>query len=181
MKIYTKKGDDGNSSLVAGQRVAKDDQRLEAYGTVDELNAWIGLLSEQIGGMAKNESGFLQKIQHDLFVIGSLLACEKVVEGVPTLAECKTLAIEEQIDNIQLQLQPLTQFILPSGAALISQTHIARTVCRRAERCVVGCKGFVLQKLDIIKYLNRLSDYLFVLSRLLAKNMGVEEVTWRKG
>lgn len=179
-KIYTKTGDLGKTSLIGGTKVAKSHIRIESYGTVDEFNSHIGLLIDQL----QDEDGriFLKEIQDRLFTIGSSLACDPEKETklkIPDLKEADVEMLEKQIDKMNEVLPPMTNFILPGGAMAVSQAHICRTVCRRAERICVGMK-----ELDIfigplvIKYLNRLSDYLFVLARYTADDMGVEEVIW---
>jgi cob(I)alamin adenosyltransferase len=178
MKIYTKAGDLGQTSLLGGTRVSKSHLRLETYGNIDELNAWIGVLSDYtINSKRKN---FLIKIQNDLFVIGANLATEqgKEIAKVPDLDESDITLIEMEIDKENAILSPMTHFILPSGHKEVSFAHVARTVCRRAERAVVRLNE--QEPLDslIIKYLNRLSDYLFILSRAMAKDLGIEETKW---
>jgi cob(I)alamin adenosyltransferase len=178
LKIYTKKGDEGNSSLVFGQKVRKDDQRIEAYGTVDELNAWIGKLADE--DIDTSRIQLLRTIQNTLFVVGSNLASEKESEIIPKLQEENIQLIEIQIDNMQASLPELRQFILPGGHTRVSNVHIARTVCRRAEREVVKLAATQQVNALMIKYLNRLSDYLFVLSRKLAQELAVTEIKWEK-
>jgi cob(I)alamin adenosyltransferase len=174
MKVYTKTGDKGKTSLVGGSRVEKDNLRVEAYGTVDELNSLAGLLSDKL----KNELvvNQLNLIQNYLFVIGSNLACdrEKKPTSIPAVDENQVIFLEQFIDDFEKDLAPMTNFILPSGHELISLTHLVRTVCRRAERRVVSLKN----EPNIVVYLNRLSDYFFVLSRFLAKELNVTEVKW---
>src|SRR5690554_1751472 len=178
MKIYTKTGDTGTTALLGGERVSKDNLRIEAYGTVDELNAHIGLLRDQEINLQR--SGFLKKIQEVLFVMGATLATSSEKEKVkkPEFQAEEIEALEMEIDLMESQLEPLTKFILPGGHQAVSFCHLARTVCRRAERCVVSLHEQEAVKNDIIQYLNRLSDYLFVLGRLIAKELNVGEVTW---
>jgi len=178
MKIYTKTGDEGTTALLGGQRVSKANLRIEAYGTVDELNAYIGLLRDQ--EVNRQRAGFLKKIQEVLFVMGATLATGPDKEKVkkPEFQHEEIEALEIEIDLMQTQLAPLTKFILPGGHQVVSFCHLARTVCRRAERCVVNLHDAEAVKSDIIQYLNRLSDYLFVLGRLIAKELSVGEVTW---
>ncbi len=159
--------------------MSKADLRIDTYGTVDELNSFIGLVRDQ--EVNKRRSEKLLRIQNTLFVMGSILATEPGNSKVkiPVLQEEDVLFLEEEIDAMETELTPLRFFILPGGHASVSICHVARTVCRRAERLVTALheqeKSFGM----VIKYLNRLSDYLFVLSRTMAKELGVEEVAWR--
>jgi len=181
MKIYTKTGDEGQTSLFGGKRVSKADIRIDSYGTVDELNAYIGLVSDQ--EVNKNRVDFLTDIQNKLFIIGSMLAAEpgNTKIKIPVLSDTDTEVLEKEIDTMEGHLQPLRFFVLPGGHTSVSFCHVARTVCRRAERLAI-----VLDQQDriepmIIRYLNRLSDYLFVLSRTMANELGVEERPWKSG
>jgi len=178
MKIYTKTGDTGTTALLGGKRVSKSDIRIEAYGTVDELNAYVGLLKDQEINGPRSE--FLKIIQEKLFVIGASLATVPGKDKVkkPDIYQEDISALESEIDAMDSQLVPLTKFILPGGHQVVSFCHIARTVCRRAERCVVALQEEEEVKDNVIQYLNRLSDYFFVLGRLIAKELNVEEVTW---
>ncbi|PSL03929.1 cob(I)yrinic acid a,c-diamide adenosyltransferase [Cecembia rubra] len=179
MKIYTKTGDTGKTSLLGGSRVSKADLRIDAYGTVDELNSYIGLLRDQ--EINQKREGLLKEIQDRLFTIGAALATEPGKEKVkrPDLHNEDLELLEKEIDAMESQLPPLRHFILPGGHQVVSFCHIARTVCRRTERCVIDL--IEIEHVDeiIIKYLNRLSDYLFVLGRLVAQELKVEEVTWK--
>jgi cob(I)alamin adenosyltransferase len=178
MKIYTKTGDSGMTALLGGLRVSKANIRIEAYGTVDELNAYMGLLRDQEINRPRAE--FLKTIQEKLFVMGASLATapgKHKVKKPDIYAEDISL-LETAIDEMEHQLEPLTRFILPGGHQVVSFCHLARTVCRRAERCVVNLQEEEEVKDNVIQYLNRLSDYLFVLGRLIAKELNVEEVTW---
>lgn len=179
MKIYTKVGDKGTTSLFGGAIVNKDDIRLEAYGTVDELNAHIGLLRDISND--KHQEDFLMKIQNELFVMASILASEsrEILSKVPQLKEQSITDLEEEIDELEKELRPLTKFILPGGHQHVSFCHIARTVCRRCERKVVTMSQNIEVNNIIVKYLNRLSDYLFVLARKMAKDLNVSEVYWK--
>ena len=183
MKIYTKTGDIGETSLFGGRRVLKSELRIETYGTVDELNSWIGLLRDVQTDAALKD--LLKEIQDRLFTLGSVLASDPAKEKLkrPDLHEEDIELLEHAIDKMDEQLEPLRNFVLPGGHIFVSYCHIARTVCRRAERlCVALHQTTELDPL-IIKYLNRLSDYLFTLSRKMAKDLGAEEVNWvpRKG
>jgi cob(I)alamin adenosyltransferase len=178
MKIYTKTGDSGMTSLLGGKRVSKGHIRIEAYGTVDELNAYLGLLRDQ--EINRSREVLLKDIQEKLFVIGASLATVPGKDKVkkPDVYPEDIRALETEIDVMESQLEPLTKFILPGGHQVVSFCHIARTVCRRAERCVANLQEVEEVKENVIQYLNRLSDYLFVLGRLIAKELNVEEVTW---
>lgn len=184
MKIYTKTGDSGKTSLIGGTRVYKSDLRVECYGTVDELNAFIGLLNDELKTM-KIES-ILSIVQPTLFVTGSLLAADAGGSSklsLPDLTEENVVLLEKEIDKMSESLPKMTHFILPGGNVIISHAHIARTVCRRAERLCVGLAAETNdEKVSfIVKYLNRLSDYLFVLARFIAKHLEVEEIKWIPG
>jgi cob(I)alamin adenosyltransferase len=176
MKIYTKTGDDGTSALFGGQRVSKAHIRLHAYGTTDELNSFVGLLCAQ--PELKAQSYFLQIIQNELFVLGSHLATEapNLKKHLPEFSQNATAALEQAIDEMEAQLPKLTNFVLPGGSQAIALCHVCRTVCRRAERYCVE-----IQDLEpmIQEYLNRLSDYFFVLSRFIAQQTGIEQTIWR--
>ncbi|WP_304517688.1 cob(I)yrinic acid a,c-diamide adenosyltransferase [Cecembia rubra] len=179
MKIYTKTGDTGKTSLLGGSRVSKADLRIDAYGTVDELNSYIGLLRDQ--EINQKREGLLKEIQDRLFTIGAALATEPGKEKVkrPDLHNEDLELLEKEIDAMESQLPPLRHFILPGGHQVVSFCHIARTVCRRTERCVIDLMEIEHVDEIIVKYLNRLSDYLFVLGRLVAQELKVEEVTWK--
>lgn len=181
LKIYTKTGDSGTTSLLGGTKVSKDHLRIESYGSVDELNSYIGLVAD----LTQNfySADFLRQIQDRLFTIGSSLACDPDKEpgfAIPDLLQSDVELLENEIDQMNLELPEMKNFILPGGHVTVSQIHIARCVCRRAERhCVhLDREGGKVEKLVII-YLNRLSDYLFVLSRFATKHLGVEEIAWR--
>lgn len=176
-KIYTKTGDDGTTGLFGGARLPKDHVRIEAYGTVDELNAVIGLLMSGAPGPKVHE--WLQTIQSRLFTIGSNLASDPAKEMItPDLLEEDVLMIEQAIDEMQEVLPPLRHFILPGGSIAVSTAHLARTVCRRAERRVVSLSQISEVEHRILLYLNRLSDFFFVLARWIGHQEGVEEVKW---
>lgn len=177
MKIYTKKGDEGQTSLIGGTRVSKHDLRIEAYGTVDELNSHIGLLSTL--PQAEVFSGLLKGIQDNLFTIGSHLALEAGAHmKLPQLDEADVVALEESIDDQEKSLEPLKNFVLPGGHSTNAYAHIARCVCRRAERAVVRLHDQVAVESIILRYLNRLSDWLFVFSRTMSRLTGADEVSW---
>ena len=178
MKIYTKTGDIGETSLFGGRRVLKSELRIESYGTVDELNSWIGLVRDVTTNTSTRE--LLKEIQDRLFTLGAVLASDpdKQSSGVPDLHEEDIEHLEKAIDAMDLQLEPLRNFILPGGHVHVSYCHLARTVCRRAERLVVALNQVEEVHPLVIKYLNRLSDYLFTLSRMMAKDLSAEEVNW---
>lgn len=177
MKIYTKTGDKGKTSIYGGDRLSKDDIRIEAYGTVDELNSWIGLIRSE--SKKAGDDSLLEQLQNDLFVVGSLLAStEDKHDSLPKLKEDTETLLEQYIDEMQAQLQPLKSFILPSGNRMVSQIHITRTVCRRAERRVVSFSNTGAKLDPVIRLLNRLSDYLFVLARYHAKLDDIKDIPW---
>jgi len=176
-KIYTKKGDGGKTSLAGGTIVTKYHIRIEAYGTLDELNSFIGLIRDHDIGKSRKDS--LLIIQKDIFIIESMIAKEKPVnKDFPVITPKDIVFLEDEIDLMNNNLPELTSFILPGGHPLISFCHIARTVCRRAERLIVRLSDNETTDPQIIHYVNRLSDYLFVLARSLAKDLGVEENKW---
>lgn len=179
MKIYTKKGDQGETSLIGGKRVPKNDVKIEAYGTVDELNSWIGLIRDQ--EINEGIKQLLIHIQDRLFTIGSLLAKadEEVKMQLPQLLPSDSELLEEKIDEMNEELPEMKSFVLPGGHTVISYTHIARCVCRRAERLVVALHQVTPNYKKEIQYLNRLSDYLFVLSRKLTKDFNATEEPWK--
>lgn len=181
LKIYTKTGDAGKTSLIGGTKVFKSHMRIDAYGTVDELNAHIGLLGDLLAGLPVTPS--LKEIQDRLFTIGSSLACDPEKETmlkIPDLREEDLAVLEQAIDQMNEALPPLTCFILPGGHTTVSSIHIARCVCRRTERiCVNLVQHDMYVAPLVIKYLNRLSDYLFVLSRYAAHLLQVQEVAWK--
>lgn len=177
MKIYTKTGDKGMTSLFNGNRVRKNNLNIDSYGTLDELNAWIGLLREEKALLHERE--ILIEIQKQLFEIGAILANPAPTGNMPKeIKSIKTTNLEKAIDNIEASLPPLTQFILPGGNPCISYCHLARTVSRRAERLIVALYMEQPVGVTILEYLNRLSDYLFVLGRLAAKNTKALELKW---
>ena len=178
-KIYTKTGDSGETSLIGGVRVPKYHLRIESYGTVDELNSYIGLLKDQIED--SNTKSLLYEIQDRLFTIGSVLASdpEKSKMKVPDLKEEDITLLEKEMDKMEEILPELKSFILPGGNVLASHCHIARCICRRAERIVIQLAHESVVSPIVGIYLNRLSDYLFVLSRKIVFDAGSEEIAWR--
>lgn len=180
MKIYTKTGDKGTTALVGGRRISKGALKIESYGTVDELNSWIGLIRDQPVNEARRN--LLKEIQDRLFTIGADLASEPEEirkKPVPGIFEEDITLLEKEMDNMDAQLPPLRSFVLPGGHQSVSYAHLGRTVCRRAERLVIRLSEEEEVNPLIVKYLNRLSDYLFVLSRKITQELGSEEVTWK--
>ena len=185
MKIYTKTGDKGTTALFGGTRVKKYNLRIESYGTVDELNSYIGLIKDQ--NISDNIKESLLKIQNELFTLGSMLATPPEKEtlkngkerlNIPKVEENSVQFLENEIDKMDAELPQMTHFILPGGHQAVSFCHIARCVCRRAERLSVELNDQEAINNDIIKYLNRLSDYLFTLARKLSKDLSIEEIKW---
>ena len=180
-KIYTKTGDKGTTSLIGGTKVPKSHLRIEAYGTVDELNSYIGLCRDLISDEISRN--ILQEIQDRLFTIGSSLACDPVKEPkmrIPDLKEADITLLEKEMDRMNEAIPPMKNFVLPGGHAIVSHLHIARCVCRRAERCAVRLEVESLETESLIlKYLNRLGDYLFVLSRYIAHLLNAPEIAWK--
>ncbi|WP_139958187.1 cob(I)yrinic acid a,c-diamide adenosyltransferase [Flavicella sediminum] len=185
MKIYTKTGDLGTTGLYGGNRVSKNHLRIEAYGTIDELNSYIGLIRDQKIDKASFES--LVKIQKELFDVGAILATpydkmllkngENRLE-TQQIKEELILYLENEIDVMNEILEPMTHFVLPGGHTTVSYCHIARCICRRAERLTVTLNEEVGVDLGVLKYLNRLSDYLFVLARKLTFDCKAKEIKW---
>ena len=193
MKIYTKFGDKGATRLIGGECVDKSNPRVDCYGDVDELNSQIGLVSALMETAELNPAkDFLFQVQNQLFNLGALLACSKPQDlaRLPQVDTGHIIAMEVQIDQMTDELSPLTNFILPGGSVLCAQTHVARTICRRAERSTVALSRILSEtKADLlliekselaVQYLNRLSDYLFTLARYAAKKTKVPEVLWQK-
>jgi len=185
MKIYTKTGDKGETSLFGGARVKKYNLRIEAYGTVDELNSYIGLIRDQ--KIDKQVFDVLIKIQNDLFTLGAMLATppnkEKLKSGkdrlqIPKINTKAIQFLENEIDQMNTALKPMTSFILPGGNTTVSFCHIARCICRRAERITVELNENESVNENILTYLNRLSDYLFVLARKLTFDNHATEIPW---
>lgn len=179
MKIYTRKGDSGTTSLIGGTRVAKHNLRIESYGTVDELNSYIGLIRDH--DISEKIIEILLEIQDRLFTIGAHLASDpgKAKMKLPELFEEDIVLLENCIDEMDNELEEMRSFVLPGGNVVVSYSHIARCVCRRAERVVVHLSEESKVDEKIVRYLNRLSDYLFTLSRKLTKDLGAKEIAWK--
>jgi len=176
VKIYTKTGDQGTTSLLTGTRVSKSDMRLEAYGTLDELNSWIGLVSAEV---PQGCFPMLHEIQSELFSMGSYLALDgKAPFPMPKINSSLVLQLESQIDSWSQELPELKNFILPNGSKASSMCHVARTICRRSERLIVALSEQVEVKAEIPLFLNRLSDFLFVQARYVLYTEGLDEVVW---
>jgi len=181
LKIYTKTGDKGKTSLIGGTKVPKSNIRIESYGTVDELNSFIGLVNDYVIDSTTNST--LKEIQDRLFTIGSSLACDPDKEPLmkmPDLLESDVVFLENEMDRMNESLAPMKFFIIPGGDVAISTAHVARCICRRAERICVQMdeEGLFIDAL-VIKYINRLSDYLFVLARYIGFLKNVPEIPWR--
>jgi cob(I)alamin adenosyltransferase len=185
MKIYTKTGDDGTTGLFGGTRVPKHHIRIESYGTLDELNSWVGLIRDQQIDISIKQ--VLIKIQEKLFTVGALLAIdpkkEKLKSGkdrlnIPRIEEEDIKVLESEIDFMEQDLPPMTHFILPGGNTTVSYCHITRTICRRAERLVSQLNDFEPVDSILLSYINRLSDYLFVLARKLTHDVQAKEIKW---
>jgi cob(I)alamin adenosyltransferase len=179
MKIYTRKGDDGTTGLIGGTRVPKHHIRIEAYGTVDELNSWLGLLADQEAAAANRE--FIREVQCILFSMGSHLASDPDAARMtlPEITPAQVNALEQSIDEMEKHLPALKNFILAGGHVAVSTAHIARTICRRAERCTVLLHENSPVDEIILRYLNRLSDWLFVFGRYLAHTTQSTEILWK--
>ena len=178
MKIYTKTGDQGITSLFGGKRVSKSELRIETYGTVDELNSHIGLVRDQ--EVNQSRKNVLVEIQDRLFTIGSLLATAPGANvKIPSLLETDVQFLEREIDKMDESLPPMHSFVLPGGHQSVSFCHVARTVCRRAERLTILLRTQEPVDTLVIQYLNRLSDYLFVLCRKMSAELGAEETSWK--
>jgi cob(I)alamin adenosyltransferase len=185
-RVYTRRGDTGQTSLVGGQRVPKDDLRIEAYGTIDELNSFIGLARElaiELSGQAPSLGelvGILRRVQHELFNAGSVLATlpGDLDPKQPRVTGTESTQLEQEMDRMNEHLEPLRSFVLPGGSRLNAELHVCRTVCRRAERICVALAARETLDGDIVKYLNRLSDALFVWSRWVSRQLGAPENLW---
>ena len=185
MKVYTKTGDKGTTALFGGTRVPKHHLRIEAYGTVDELNAYIGLVRDQ--DIKEDHKQFLTEIQKKLFTVGAILATDpekatlkngKERLNIPHIEENDIALLEQKMDIMEENLPQMTHFILPGGHTTVSYCHIARCICRRAERCSTALYEQKPFEKETLKYLNRLSDYLFVLARKLSHDVNAEEIKW---
>ena len=185
-RVYTRQGDRGDTALAGGQRVPKDSPRIEAYGTVDELNSFVGAVRATAGGLAPSEpriavlSAILLRIQHELFNLGSILATlpEDVHPKQARVTDAEITQLETEMDRMNEDLAPLRSFVLPGGSRLNAELHICRTVCRRAERACVSLSRIEPVPPEAVRYLNRLSDALFVFSRWASHITGVPEVLW---
>lgn len=179
MKIYTKTGDEGTTALFGGKRVSKSDLRIETYGTIDELNSWVGVLRDQEVNRSRHEE--LVEIQDRLFTIGSILAVEpgNTKVKVPALSPDDVAFLEKRIDAMEEKLEPMKVFVLPGGHSSVSFGHVTRTVCRRAERLVIALNSQEPVEPLLLKYLNRLSDYFFVLCRAMASELKAPESPWK--
>jgi cob(I)alamin adenosyltransferase len=179
MKIYTRKGDDGTTGLLGGVRVSKHHARIEAYGNVDELNSYLGLARDLLAGSPHAE--FLLAIQDRLFTIGSHLAVDPAHQGkmqLPSLEQADVTALEIEMDRMDESLPPMKNFVLPGGHITVSHIHIARCICRRAERSIVFLHEQAPVETLIMEYMNRLSDYLFTLSRMVTLEAKALETPW---
>lgn len=185
MKVYTKTGDQGTTALFGGTRVPKHHIRIESYGTVDELNSFIGLIRDQEIDVRSKE--ILVHIQNKLFTVGAVLATdpEKAILkngkerlNIQKISDDEITLLENEMDIMNDTLPPMTHFVLPGGHTTVSYCHIARCVCRRAERLATNLNEFSPVESNVLKYLNRLSDYLFVLARKLSHDLGADEVKW---
>jgi cob(I)alamin adenosyltransferase len=193
MKIYTKTGDQGTTKLVSGQTVSKFDLRLHSYGTVDELNSQIGVAQAHLKNETKNQTTsetfklaqYLTQIQNELFNLGSQLACDDadISKKLPRISNANIERLENEIDQMHLNLPELRSFILPGGSNVAAQLHVARTVCRRAERLVAELNSHLETNQDVslyLIYLNRLSDWLFTASRWHNHSVGISDEIWQK-
>ncbi|MGQ2982445.1 cob(I)yrinic acid a,c-diamide adenosyltransferase [Flavobacterium sp.] len=185
MKVYTKTGDKGTTSLFGGDRVPKHHIRIESYGTVDELNSYIGLIRDQ--DIDPDHKQILIRVQDRLFTVGAILATPPAKEilkngkerlNIPKISEADIELLENEIDAMETTLPPMTHFVLPGGHTTVSYCHIARCVCRRAERLSVHLNDIEPVDILVLTYLNRLSDYLFVLARKLSHDLQADEVKW---
>jgi cob(I)alamin adenosyltransferase len=179
MKIYTKTGDNGTTALIGGKRVPKSHQRIEAYGTVDELISFLGVVRDFTNNKEVQKN--IVKVQDELMVCAAILATDNNVVNInlPKLSDESVVWLESEIDKMEKNLSALTKFLLPGGHPAVSFCHVARTVCRRAERMTLRIEGKEKFSGDVVRYLNRLSDYLFVLSRYLSVDNQVIEITWQ--
>ncbi|MEM9658039.1 MAG: cob(I)yrinic acid a,c-diamide adenosyltransferase [Planctomycetota bacterium] len=179
MKIYTRVGDDGRTALIGGQRVAKSDRRIAAYGSVDELNAQLGVCRAH--ALPAEMDASIERIQHEMFAIGAELAAPQADQrDLAQLSDRDVQRLESEIDQFEASLSPLTNFILPAGSSAAASLHVARCVCRRAEREVVSLTESSDVRGVILGYLNRVGDFLFVLARSANAAAGVTDVAWKK-
>jgi cob(I)alamin adenosyltransferase len=181
MKIYTKTGDSGDTGLFGGPRVSKDCPRIDSYGTVDELNCQLGVVRSL--GPAPQFDTVLSQIQNDLFALGAQLATPTpATHQMVLIGEAHIAMLEQAIDRFEAQLEPLAKFILPGGAPAAAQLHLARTICRRAERRLVTLVQYSAEPIapELLIYLNRLSDLLFVMARAVNRDGGCPDVSWQK-
>lgn len=180
IKLYTKTGDKGQTSLLGGRKISKADLRIEAYGTVDELNSFVGLLRDQ-KGIEKELPDQLHWIQERLFTLGSILAADGGFKGfeLPQISVNDTSKLEGWIDQFDLEVPPLANFILPGGTPSVSMSHVCRTICRRLERSVIALSETTEISPFIFQFLNRLSDYFFIFARVLSVRLKVEEILWK--
>ncbi len=179
LKLYTKTGDRGQTSLLGGKKVSKADLRIESYGNVDELNSFLGLLRDQ-EAVQDEQSQQLYFIQERLFCIGSILATEDGFKGfdLPNVSDKDISKIERWIDSYEAEVPPLKTFILPGGHPSVSISHVCRTVCRRTERSIIALSNSSAVDPLILKFINRLSDYFFIFARVLSVRLQIEEVPW---
>ena len=179
MKVYTKKGDAGETALLGGRRVSKSHMRIEAYGTLDELNAFVGLLRDHVS--LENTIEQLLEIQDRIFTIGSHMAMDKEDSKMklPDIRKTDITDLEQWIDKMEAELEPMRSVVLPGGHVTLSYCHVARPVCRRVERATVSLAHEEHINPDILSYINRLSDYFFMLGRFLAKSLEIKETPWQ--
>lgn len=183
MKLYTRTGDDGSTGLIGGQRVSKDHIRIEAYGTVDELNASLGLAAVCLSDTTRILAPLLTSVQNELFAVGAVLATppgSPYASSAPTLRPEWIARLEAEIDDATSHVPPLRQFILPGGSELAARLHLARTICRRAERLLVALHRLEPLQPVLLTYLNRLSDWLFIHARYANHLAGVPDQPWTK-
>jgi cob(I)alamin adenosyltransferase len=179
-RIYTKAGDQGQTHLAGGQRVAKDSLRIDCYGTIDELNAFVGMAGVSCGDSLPELAAILRRVQHELFNLGSILATrpEDVHPKQARITSAEIEKLEEEIDRMNASLAPLRSFVLPGGSRLNTELHVCRTICRRGERIAVSLARKEEIPPEVIQYLNRLSDAFFVWSRWANHVLGLPEVLW---
>ena len=180
-KLYTKGGDKGRTSLVGGQRVPKYDLRIESYGTIDELNSFVGVLLAY--ELEEIDSKFLFWLQHKLFSVGGYLATDTTqdeIHAVTAVTESAVARVEREIDRLDEMVPPIKAFILPSGGAITAAAHVCRTVCRRAERVIYRLHSETPLDPNVLRFVNRLSDYFFALARYESHRRGEPEITWQK-